>query len=512
MSSSPVSSAGIPAAGQRSALLPAILLAVLLFAVGLSVRLYDLDDAPLDFHPTRQLHSLIMARGMYYEHAAQIPDWQRERAVQQWRAEGVIEPPFLEHLTALTYQIAGREIPYAARVYSILFWSIGALGLYALARELELGWGSLAALGFTLVLPYAVFASRAFQPDPWMTALIVCSWWAFARWLRRRGWRGAIAAGLLGGAALLVKGTAVFMVAGGFAGVLLAQRGWRASVRDAQAWAIALLALLPYGMYTAWGVWGSGQLQDQFGLRFFPQYWIDPAFYLRWFNLLHEAIGLPWLALGIAGTFLFSTGAARGLAWGGWAGYLSMGFTLSHHISTHDYYSLPLIPLLGLGLAGLLEGGRRALPEPRRLLGVLAGVVLVAAALLSAWQARTTLKRADYRGEAAFWSSLTAIMGRDAGVVGITQDYGTRMVYWGWITPGNWLTAAEFALRRSAGQQFDVVGLFDDKVEGRRFFVVTMLDELERQPEVKALLEARYPLYAQGPGYLIFDLQGSLEE
>ena len=41
-----------------------IILAVVL---GITVRFYDLTDAPLDFHPTRQLHSALIARGMYYE-------------------------------------------------------------------------------------------------------------------------------------------------------------------------------------------------------------------------------------------------------------------------------------------------------------------------------------------------------------------------------------------------------------------------------------------------------------
>ena len=33
------------------------------FGLGLAIRLYDLTDAPLDFHPTRQLHSAVMSRG-----------------------------------------------------------------------------------------------------------------------------------------------------------------------------------------------------------------------------------------------------------------------------------------------------------------------------------------------------------------------------------------------------------------------------------------------------------------
>ena len=39
-------------------------LVVLLLVLGLAIRLYDLSDLPLDFHPTRQLLSHLKARGM----------------------------------------------------------------------------------------------------------------------------------------------------------------------------------------------------------------------------------------------------------------------------------------------------------------------------------------------------------------------------------------------------------------------------------------------------------------
>jgi hypothetical protein len=486
------------------------LLAFLLVGLGLAVRLYDLSDPPLDFHPTRQLHSLIMARGMYFETAPGIPAWQRERAVQMWRAEGVIEPPLLERLAAFSYRVVGRELPNAGRVFSILAWLAGALGLYGLCREFFTPPAALVGLGFTLVLPYAVYASRAFQPDPLMVALIVFAWWAFARWQHSPSWGRALLCGLVGGAAILVKGTAVFFIAGGLAGMLLAGSGLRRALRSPQVWAMAGLAVLPYGAYMIWGVLLDGSLQGQFSLRFFPQYWIDPVFYLRWYNLLEGAFGLPWLTLGVLGALFLPGRVARGLVWGGWMAYLGMGLALSHHVSTHDYYSMPLVPLLGLGLAALAEVIFRAIPRPRRLTAVLVGLLVLFAAGMSAWNARTALKRADYRAEPAFWAGLADQMGMDAGVVGITSDYGARMVYYGWVNPANWLTSAEFDLRRSAGQSFDLPALFADLTRGKQFFLVTMPEELDLQPELKALLEERYPVFAEGAGYVIYDLRSPL--
>lgn len=491
----------------RRAALWAVVAALL--AAGLALRFYDLDDLPLDFHPTRQLHSMLMARGLYLAQAPNVPDWQRERSGQQARAEGVIEPPIMEGLAVALYRLAGAEQPILPRAASVLFWTAGALGVYLLAREFFAPPAALTALGVMLVLPYGVYASRSFQPDPLMTALIVWSWWACARWTHSRSWRAALAAGLLGGAALLVKGTALFWVAPAYLGALLAVRYPRL-LRSPQVWAAAGLAVLPYALYSLWGWFGAGFLQQQMGMRFFPQYWLDPVFYLRWFNLLDGAFGLPALALGLLGALSLPAGRARGLGWGAWAGYLLMGLALSHHVGTHDYYSLPLVPLIAFGAAALAQVLFAALPAPRRLTGALVGLTLLAALVMLGYQARTVLKRTDYRPQAAFWHSLTQRLGVNASVVGITEDYGARMAYWGWITPANWLTAAEFDLRHLTGDSFDLPALFDSMTAGKQVFLVTLPEELDRQPELKALLDARYPVEACGEHCLLYDLQNPL--
>src|SRR5512136_1250234 len=84
-------------------------LLVVLFVAALGIRLYDLTDLPNDFYMTRQYRSLLIARGMYYQHSTSIPDWQRSMAVAQWKAEGLIEPPIMESLVALTYNLTGVQ-------------------------------------------------------------------------------------------------------------------------------------------------------------------------------------------------------------------------------------------------------------------------------------------------------------------------------------------------------------------------------------------------------------------
>jgi len=76
------------------------LIVIMLFVMGFGIRMVDLTDLPLDFHPTRQFLSAIKARGMYYQYANDVPEWQREIAVQQWKDEDVFEPAVNETIVA----------------------------------------------------------------------------------------------------------------------------------------------------------------------------------------------------------------------------------------------------------------------------------------------------------------------------------------------------------------------------------------------------------------------------
>ena len=149
---------------------------VLLLGLGLGIRLYDLTDLPLDFHPTRQLLSALKARGMYYQTLSDIPTEQKSFAVQQWKIRAAIEPEIVERLVAFTYQFTGEQI-WVAKIYSSAFWVIGGIFLFLLARQLTSVDGALVATAFYLFTPYAVAASRSFQPDPLMVMLIIIFWW-----------------------------------------------------------------------------------------------------------------------------------------------------------------------------------------------------------------------------------------------------------------------------------------------------------------------------------------------
>lgn len=70
----------------------AVLLAVVVL-LGFGIRIFDLTDPPLDFHPTRQLRSAILARSFYYQWNPAADPVLREKAVNMGNSLEVYEPP-----------------------------------------------------------------------------------------------------------------------------------------------------------------------------------------------------------------------------------------------------------------------------------------------------------------------------------------------------------------------------------------------------------------------------------
>ena len=479
---------------------------VLLLGLGLAIRLYDLTDLPLDFHPTRQLLSALKARGMYYQSLTDAPADQRDFAIQQWKIRAAIEPEIVERIAAFTYQFTGEQL-WVARVYSSLFWVIGAFFLFLLARRLTSIDGALVATAFYLFTPYAVIASRSFQPDPLMVMLIIIFWWAVSKWTDQpTSYKWAIIAGLFGGFAIYIKLVAVFFVIGGGLGSILRRESILETLRRPQVYVMGVLGMLPGAAYTIYGVWIAGYLGQQFGGRFIPSLFLSASYYLGWLGMLNTVVGSVALMLGLISLFFLENEKRRFLL-GLWAGYLVFGIYFNYHISSHSYYSLPLIPVVALSLAPLADAffaqlAKLTAPRSARIAVI---AILFFGLFASLWSTRTELKSVDYRPQAKMWAEIGEKIG-DKNTIGLTQDYGSRLSYWGWKSITSWPTSGDFLYHvdlRGAQNDFEI--RFKDSTAKKELFVVTDFDELNRQPLLKEKLRG-YPIFAENDGYIIYDL------
>jgi hypothetical protein len=345
-----------------------------------------------------------------------------------------------------------------------------------------------------------------------MVCLIVFTLWALFRWQNTASWKWAIAFGVFAGAALFVKNLSAFIILGGFVGVILGARGLKRSIRDPQVWTMTGLLILPVGIYTLYGMLNLN-MEGQFALRFFPKMWIDPAFYFRWAFTVNANIGWTAVLLAALCIFLADPKRERPLLVGLWIGYLLFGMTFSYHFFTHDYYQLSFIPLVAISMApGLRLFFERFFKQSPGIFPRLAltGVVLIGIAI-PAWYSRSRIVNADYYNEPNFWAEIGDQLGHDGGVIGLTQDYGYRLAYWGWQGSASWFTSADIGVRYLAGQDVNLMEKFTEDTAGKKYFLITMFGEFDMQPAVKDLLYKNYPIYAQTDEYVIFDLQHPLK-
>ena len=141
-----------------------------------------------------------------------------------------------------------------------------------------------------------------------------------------------------------------------------------------------------------------------------------------------------------------------------------------------------------------------------RFLRIVAVMSIAYLLTLTLWDVRSELKSIDYRPEAEMWAEIGEIFDhRGGGVIALTDDYGLRMDYWGWQSSSLWPTYVnqQYSILRSGQNDFDQN--FEKQVSDRSFFLLTKMDELDYQPYLKEKL-FNYPIYAEGDGYIIFDL------
>lgn len=503
---------------------------VLVLGSALAIRLYDLADLPLDFHPTRQLVSIIKARGLYYETQPDgVSTWKLENAIRMAKLKADVEPVVFERLVAFTYRFTGEQL-WVARVYSSLFWLIGGIFLFMLARQFVSFEGALVSTTYFLVFPYAVIGSRSFQPDPLMVMLVLSFWWMFARYLnltldpslrsaaqfpeRREGiWIYAVLSGILGGFAIFIKFSAVFFVIGGALGLALSRFTVRDLLKNLQVWTIALIGALPASIYVVYGVFVRGDLAKAFKGRFVPELLLSPYNYLQWETKASLAAGGIFIMLGLLGFFLADK-RMQIFLYGLWGSYILYGLFFNYHIATHDYYHLPLIPIVGLSLAPLggwlfahLSGA-----TAQRWMRSATYVILFYGLFSVLWDVRNQMKAVDYRPEAAMWAEIGEQFDKKVNVIALTQDYGSRLQYWGWKTVSTWPYGGDTAFANIRAGVFTFDDLFNRYSSKMSYFLVTDFDEFKRQPQLEERLFSSYPIYAEGDGYLIFDLKNPIQQ
>jgi 4-amino-4-deoxy-L-arabinose transferase-like glycosyltransferase len=482
-------------------------LVVSLFLLGIGLRFYDLTDPPLD-SAYRQLHAAIIARGMYYQMLPTADPDLRQAAISLWHFEDVFEPPVFERIVAVTYLLTGGERIWIPRVYAILFWIIGGLALFLLARKMTSLEGSIAALAFYLVLPFGVILSRRFQPDPFMVMWIMVAALALYHWEEKRDLKSAIWVGLTCAMAVVVKVFAVFFIAPMALAIGVFSEKLKQSLRNKQIWLMAAIMIaIPAVIYLVLRPGAQGYFT--FWSTSFIGLLAQPAFYVRWYELLSTLFGGMVIIISLAGVIIASP-KARLLLISLWVGYLIFGLLEPYQIHTHDYYSLVLVPIVALSLAPVASAFFNRLAQQAIIWkSLFLGVALLALAIPS-WYVRLELINQDSRINWSAWTNLGKAIPKDGTMIALTDDYGTFVEYFGWRTVVLWPTTQDLSLvaDRGGNTETNFQKNFAQRTQGMEYFLVTARYDLDNQPELKTYLYDHYP-YTKGDGYLLFYLNSA---
>ncbi|MDX6673572.1 MAG: hypothetical protein QOH11_990 [Solirubrobacteraceae bacterium] len=494
-----------------------------------AIRLDGIAAPRLDFNATRQYHGAVLARDYYDAIASDVPRSKRDPAAAARENEGILEPPVMELAAAGGFWVAGGEHLWIPRLLSALLWVAAGLLLWRVALRVTTARGAVIAMALFLFLPFGIVASRSFQPDPLMVMLLVAGLLGIVRYDERPTGRRFLAASFLSAAAVVSKpGICLLFLASVFLALSVGRLGLRRALTDVRSYAFVLLSCAPLAAYYVYGTRIESFLHVGTQSQIEPSLLGDARFWSGWFDTttrvlaypgLPGAVALGVLALLVGGTALAPPGRPRAILLGLIAGYCLYGLAFTYHISTHDYYSLPLIVIVALsvGHVGALalarvqdRLGARQRPVLLALAGVVAGVFV--------WQMHGTLSRSDESRVRTF-ERIGQTVGHSRALLFLDHDYGIPLEYYGLVAGSPWPSRADRRVERMAGLADIGPG---QRFEGRdpryfpspqlvrprpEFFVVTDLTELAAQPRLRRFLFERFPVMTAGRGYVIFDLR-----
>jgi len=521
------------------------LLAVgLLFIAALGIRIYALKTPPLEFHATREYRYALVAHDYFLSNRDSIPAWEKQVAYLNHQDLASMEPPIVAFIAGIGYRMVGAEQLWIPRLMSSLFWLIGGVFLYLVARRAFDRDGALISAAYYLFLPYGIFASRSFQPDPLMIMLMLWSIYAIVQYfepvtessafadspintssfswkalpslsqlLADRSLRRLIAAALISSIAILVKPVCLFLIVGAFLALSIYHSGIRRTIVNGRTLIFGIITGFPVVFYYFVGILLKPALHTQAEISFVPGLLLQLSFWRDWFIMARSVIGDVALIGGLIGVLIVRNSWQKALLVGLWIGYAIFGLVFTYHIHTHDYYQLPLIVVvaLSLGALGALVMERLGQACTAWYWRVPVYLVLLLPLLLSIdayTQARRQLP--DFDKEVQVAEQIGEVVGHSANTIILSGHYGRPIRYHGELFGITWLLSHEIDAEANSTQpETSVSERFDTLMQDHHpeYFIVADIQDFNMQQDLKQLLTSNFPVFARTSDYIIFDLR-----
>lgn len=490
------------------------LLVIGIFILAFGIRLYHIDATPLDFEPERQYHSLILARNYFLQSSSSASEWRKELWKQIAAEEYVREPPVLEHVVAMVYRIIGKEQFWVSRLLSVIFWLAGGWILFGLMRRLVGTEGAIFSSIFYLFNPFGISASRSFMPDPLMVLLMLLAISSFIKDHSSPSRPSFVISAILTGVAVLIKPFCLIPLLTTFISLSVEAHGkqFRSFIRRPGLFlCIVCVIVLPY--YLAGLLPEKGFLRGYAASNFLPRLWFTPYFWGGWFDLIRMTAGYIPFIMGLIGILLAEKGSLRSLLLGMWAGYLCFGFLFSYSTHSQDYYHIILIPVVAMSLApiGSILFKSISFGNSKFYGWLLTGILLFASAA-SIHEARSRWKAVqDYvKTEVSSAIEIGQVLNHSMDVVSLASYYAKPLKYHAEIGGKRWPYGYDFRGNEIMGRENKPANvLFQEilKTYSPKFFVISDMEEFNRQEDLKKILYDNFPVYKATKTYVIFSLR-----
>ncbi len=330
---------------------------IIIFSLGLAVRLYRINAPLADWHSFRQADTASVSRELiksnYQIFQPKYHDLSNiQSGYQNPQGYRMVEFPIYNSLHALTYQLTDGCLSFeaAGRLVSIIASLISAYLIYLIVKK-KIDWltGILAA-GFFLFLPFSIFYSRTILPD----SLMICFSLASIHFLTNPKTSmfniQKIIGLVFGSLALLTKPYALFLLIPSYLVLEVRELKIKNFLRVA---GYGLIAVAPLIIWRWWiqrfpeGIPVNQWLFNENKIRLRPAWW-------RW--LFGDRLGK--LILGYWGLIPFGIGLVSTIKNKiNWLFYFWLGGILSYLVVfasgnvQHDYYQIIALPIISVFLA-----------------------------------------------------------------------------------------------------------------------------------------------------------------
>jgi len=477
------------------------LIVLTLVGIGVAMRTTHLGQWPSGFRWTVEFDLANAARTLFLRLNTHDAPWQ-----EYWLDAGIgrfHEPPVLQTLTALTYLPDGIERPWTSVIFTVIFWTLGALLAAAAVRALTGLWGAMLTLAYLLLAPFAVAVSQSFQVEALLfLGFAAVVWYASTRTVTER--RAFLGATTLGALALLAKPAILLpYVAAVFVFSATRENGLRDPRKLIAVVALIVLSAVPSVAYAA--IW----LLDKARINMIPGLLTSTGFYAGWSDNVIRVVGFIPLVGGILGFLL--TPRLRAIGFLFLLSYLGYSAVFTWHTMTHDYGQVPLLLIVAIGLGGLGDAmARWSMRSPMRKVTASVGIA-VAATLTAVSAPADLLGRTPWRyPDQERLATIGSLLGAGERVIAFSRNYGLPLMYYGKLIVSAWPTRSDIDFEAQRGLPSMLAEVRLQRMIGdtlAEYFVVTL--PARSDAELIALLECRYKAVLSGPDWQVYDLSSA---